>query len=206
MQHAATSQTADDLLAAWQAEHVVIWCHRLSATISHAVCEDNQRLSAGDLRCHGCSGLDNQAEARPVRPALAIVWDAGKDPAEATDNRIEGLDTLDEVIDGLYEKPSPGDDFDDVELDLDDEELLKLFPELAGGDEDIEPDYPRFTEYQTTAPRRAVYRGRCKRCGGYMEDTREHQDDNVFRCLACGWRTGPEYVRNRAIHASGGMQ
>ena len=89
----------------------------------------------------------------------------------------------------------------DCDVDLDDEALLALFPEL---DEDPWPDYSRVREYQEEAPRQAVYRGRCVKCGGCMDNTRELQDDNVFRCLACSWRTSPEYERNRKIHAAGG--
>ncbi len=205
MQLAADSQTAYDLIAAWLAGNGAAWCHRMEATISHATCEENQRRSThkcGDLRCHGCGGLDNQVEPYPERPALAVVWDDDKEPDEPPVAEASAGICAPDPRGGLNEDPFPADVFDDVELDIDeDEELLKLFPELA---EDPWPDYLRASEYQTEAPRRAVYRGRCKRCGGYVEDTRERQDDNVFRCLACGWRTSPENERNRDIHAAGG--
>lgn len=166
------------------------WCQRLAATLSVAACMQNQEHTRLDCRCTGCGGLNNQTPPPQAAPDLSL-----------NDKAINSLSALDEIIDGLYEDPAPGDDFDDVELDLDDEMLLALFPELA---DDPSPDFPRFSEYQTEAPRRAVYRGRCIKCWGYMENTRERQDDNVFRCLACGWRTSPDYEHNRAIHRAGG--
>lgn len=213
---AHASHTADEQIAAWYAENVAIWCHRLDATINHTTCKENQQRSThkyGDLRCQGCGGLSNQTKQQSMRPALelAMVWDADKsittEPdtpsgSAATANPIDGFSALDEIIDRLYGNPEPGDDFEDVELDLDDDELLALFPELA---ENPWPVVPRFSEYQTEAPRRAVYRGRCIKCRGWMEDTRERHDDNVFRCLGCGWRTSPDYERNRAIYAAGGV-
>jgi len=46
-----------------------------------------------------------------------------------------------------------------------------------------------------------VFMGRCRRCGGWMQNTIERhggeRDDNVYRCIACGWRTSPEYEANR---------
>jgi len=184
-----------DPFAAWQASNGAAWCRRLSATISHATCKANQHNSNhkfGDFRCQGCGGLDNQKE----RPALALVWDTvtGRSSSTARDDQIEDLDALDETIDGHYENS-------DLDDDLDDEQLLALFPELARDeDDDSSPGFQRFSEYQEAAPRYAVYRGRCKKCGGFVENTRERQDDNVFRCLACGWRTGVEYENNRTIH------
>lgn len=203
---AATFQTDNDLIATWQAANSAAWCHRLTATITHHACEENQYRSThkyGDLRCQGCGGLGNQTAG----PTLVVVCDAdkGADEPSVLDNGADqdaGFVALDEIIDGLNEELLPSDNFDDVEIDLEDDELLALFPELA---KDPWPVFPRFSEYQTEAPRRAVYRGRCKKCGGYMENTRERHDDNVFRCLGCGWRTSPDYERNRAIYAAGGV-
>lgn len=173
----------------WLATNATAWCNRMSTALSAAACEQyrNQHFEG---RCFGCGGLNQQA--RPPKLELPEL-----DIAAAGD-RIDGFDDLDKIIDSFYEDPVPGDDFDDVELDLDDETLLKLFPELTMDDDnDTEK---RFTEYQEAAPRYAIYHGRCKRCGGYMENTREWHDDNVFHCLECGWRTGPEYEINRAIN------
>lgn len=178
-----------DPFTAWQDTNGAILCDRMSAIISAADCERNRNQTYVDCRCKGCGGLENQhGYVIPnIRPDFE--WD---------NNQNEGFDVLDEIIDSLYEDPAPGDDFDDVELDIDDETLLKLFPELAMEEDDgIEK---LFAEYQEPMPRYAVYHGRCKRCGtGYMENTREWHDDNVFHCLECGWRTGPEYESNRAM-------
>lgn len=204
MQLAAASHS-DNPFAAWQIENAAARCNRMAAIITAADCERNRNQIYVDCRCNGCGGLDNQT----APPSLALVWDADKITTTETDTPSgsaatdDWLTVLDEIIDGLYEDPEPGDDFEDVEVDLDDEELLKLFPELA---EDPWPAYPRFNEYQKEAPRRAAYRGRCTRCRGYMDNAREHQDDNVFRCVACGWRTSPEYEHNRSIHAVGGLK
>lgn len=212
----ATAHTEPlDPYAAWQAASGAAYCERMRAIITHAACEENKCRSAetnGDLRCRFCGGLDNQTPPlKQEPPALVLVWDVDKttkpEPESALDDsgvgdRIDGLAALDEIIDGLYEDPVPGDDFDDLELDLDDETLLRLFPELARDeDDDTSPGFQRFTEYQEAVPRYAVYHGRCKKCrGGYMDNVREWHDDNCFRCLACGWRTGLEYESNRAMH------
>jgi hypothetical protein len=212
MNLAITHNPPLDSYSAWQATHGAAWCHSLSATITAATCAKNQEYTGLDCRCNGCGGLNNQVPPQQTLPALALVWDADKTtvtdrlPTTPDKDLIEGLDALDEIIDGLYEDPAPGDNFEDIDLELDDEELLKLFPELAGDDDPEKLIPQRFTSYQEAAPRRAVYHGRCERCTGYMENVSEWHDDNVFRCNACGWRTGPAYQRNRAIHAAGGMR
>lgn len=201
-----------DPFLTWQAANGATYCKRWEATITIAVCEGNRQLTNSDCRCNGCGGLDNQT-LPPLSPVYTwadfetTAADPDTPPGSArTATRNDDFDALDEIIDRFYEDPAPGDDFDDAELELDDEQLLALFPELARAeDDDTAPEFQRFTEYQEAAPRYAVYRGRCKKCGGYVENYREWNDDNVFRCLACGWRTGPEYERNKALHAAGGM-
>lgn len=198
-----------DPYAAWQIANDAAWCQRLAALLSVVACKQNQERTGLDCRCNGCDGLFSQALPQLTPSVVLSLAAAEKTELEtelpsgsaSTATQNDAFATLDEIIDQLYEEPKPSDDFDDVELDIDDDELLALFPELA---EDPWPEYPRFSEYQTEAPRHAVYRGRCIKCGGYVDNTRERQDDNVFRCLACGWRTSPEYERNRAIHAAGG--
>lgn len=206
-----------DLYAAWQAVNGAVYCERLQATITPAMCEENQKKSTakwGDLRCHACGGLHNQT--RPIeqkRLLLDLAWNLDE-PAEAVpksaldctgpDDPISDFAALDQVIEEMYQDPAPADDFEDLEVDLDDEQLLALFPELAEPDEITQETELRYKEYQAKAPRRAVYHGRCQRCGGWMDNIREHQDDNVFRCFLCGWRTGPEYKQNREIYGMGG--
>lgn len=183
---------------AWLAMNVTAWCNRMSATLSTAACEQH-RNNPLNGRCFRCGGLEDQTPQNTEPQELNITVD---------DDCIEGLEALDKIIDGLYDDPAPGDDFDDVDLDLDDEQLLALFPEFVEVTDkfaDTETNFPRFTEYQTAAKRRATYKGRCKRCNGYMENIREFQDDNVFHCLACGWRTAPGYESNRALHTAGGL-
>ncbi|HEY3309869.1 MAG TPA: hypothetical protein VGJ93_15560 [Desulfuromonadaceae bacterium] len=169
----------------WLATNETIWCNRMAAALSTVACEQN-RNHPFKGRCFGCGGLHDQSTPPKQK-------------------EIEGLDALDTIIDDLYEDPVPGDDFADIELDVDDEMLLALFPELARDGDAAPLNYQRFTEYQEAVKPRAVYRGRCKRCLGYMEDVREWHDDYVFHCLECGWRTSPEYERNRAIQAAGGV-
>lgn len=197
----------------WQAANVVAYCIRMSATITPKQCAHNKQRSAakyGDYRCYGCGGLSNQDEQKQDRRnrglirALTGIIETSEANNKADHNSIAetGISALDNIIDDLYTNPLPGDDFSDIELDLDDEQLLALFPEFS--EEDDEADFPPLAGRQGVAPRRAVFRGRCKRCGGYMDNTREGQDDNVFHCLACGWRTGPEYERNRTMQTAGG--
>jgi len=196
-----------DPFVAWQSANDVAWCQRLTALLSVTACRQNQKRTGLDCRCDGCGGLDNQTA--PPRQQLSLILSKSKSPVIGSAAPTEPLaiaapmgsfSALDEVIDNPRADPLTGDDSDSTELE--DEELLALFPELA---EDPWPDYPRFSEYHDETPRRAVYRGRCKKCGGYMEYARERHDDNVFRCFSCGWRTSPEYERNRAIHAKWGV-
>jgi len=204
-----------DPFAAWLSSNGAALCERMRATITHKQCEINKAGSSqatGDCRCNGCGGLDNQPQpAEPKPRPLALIWNAEKTPSTGRPStaidpaQIDGLSALNEIIHRLYEDPEPEDDFDDVDLDLDDEELLELFPELAGTKAEITEQFQAFREYQTEAPRYAVCKVRCVVCGGYMNNTRERHDDNVFYCLACGWRTGPEYERNRLIQAAGGV-
>lgn len=191
----------------WMMLNAAAWCHRLSATITHATCEENQHYSAkkcGDLRCQGCGGLEHQVAPQLAQIRHPLELDGGGDTTAA--ESISGFAALNNVIDGLYDNPTAADEFIDVEIDLSDEQLLQLFPELAGGDEITEEEERRFKEYQTEAPRREVYRGSCQRCGGFMDNVREFQDNNVWRCLACGWRDGREYRQNRKIHATEGIR
>lgn len=217
-----------DPYLAWQALNGAAHCHRLSAKITKNQCEINSQSARsfgdwGGCECSSaCHGLQDQnLSVKPAKAPPVLLWDNGSNemppetedctivaPAIACppDDEIDGLAALDEIIDRLYDDPAPNDDFTDIELDLDDEQLLALFPELAKDkDDDNLQDFQRFTEYQEAAPRYAIYRGRCKRCGGYVANTRERHDDNVFRCLECGWRTGIEYERNRSICAVGGV-
>lgn len=196
--HSAPSHISVESCNAWLETSGAAWCHRLNATITAAACLANMYMSerkSSDLRCAGCGGLDNQPEpGRSFLPPVIV------EEPELDENVNDGFAALDEIIAGYFENPDPADDFDDVELELDDEALLALFPELYEGDDDVEPETPRFTEHQAAMPRYAVYKGRCKKCGGYVDNIREWHDDNVFRCLACGWRTGPEYESNRAFN------
>lgn len=220
---AIAEHTSVDPYLAWQAAHGVALCHRMASTISLEKCEYNQRNLRGDYRCRGCAGLFSQDAEKQVRRNLSLersidriiekseanargLSPAAQHGSVSTSAEKDAFAALDAIIDGLIDDPLPGDDLHDLELDLDDEQLLALFPELElSEEEDNEINYPRFTEYQTAMPRYAVYRGRCKKCGGYVENCRERQDDNVFRCLSCGWRTGPEYANNRKIQSAGGL-
>jgi hypothetical protein len=193
MQTAAILHADETQIAAWYAANKTAWCQHMLATITSADCNRNREQTYVDCRCSGCGGLDDQDKQQQKTPAaLTLVWDA---------ENPDWLSDLDDIIDDLYEAPSLNDDFDDLEIDLEEELMLKLFPET---EKEQCPEYPRFREYQTEAPRRAVYRGRCKKCRGYMDNIREAEDDNVSHCLSCGWRTSPAYERNRAFHAAGG--
>lgn len=117
---------------------------------------------------------------------------------ENEDESAISNDDVNETADCLDE-----DDFED--------EIMRLFPELREFIEESEPelidcgceiDRERIGSEAKHGKKYAVYMGRCKRCGGYMDNIREMQfvekwDDDVYRCLACGWRTSPAYAWNR---------
>lgn len=202
--------TVDPYLS-WQAENGAAFCNRMSAIITAATCESNQQKTGNDCRCNGCAGLYSQAPM-PQPKQFIMVWDADEktetesDPpsgSASSESKNDSFADLDEIIDRLYDDPETDDDFDDLVVDLDDEQLLALFPELARDTDenaDTEINFPRFSEYQKGVKPRAIYKGRCKRCNGYMTDIRERDDDNVFHCLACGWYTGVIYESNRAMN------
>lgn len=189
-----------DLYTVWLETNGAKRCHRLNATITPATCLTNLYKSerkSSDLRCAGCGGLDNQPDpGRSFLPPVIV------EVPKLDESLNDGLAVLEKIIDQHFENPAAADDFNDLELELDDDALLALFPELYKGDCD-EEYFPAFREYQAPMPHYAVYKGRCKKCGGYVDNIREEHDDNVFRCLACGWRTSPEYELNRLLIAAG---
>lgn len=109
---------------------------------------------------------------------------------------------------------------DDAWIELDDDtikQIMELAPELAqellsratSGKELGELVRRAKTVEAKPAPRRfAVYMGRCRKCSGYMVNTREHQfdsrDEDIYRCFNCGWRTSPKYRDNRHEAGQGG--
>ena len=190
MQLAATLQTYNDPIITWQAANGVAWCNRMTAKITHATCEENQR-KFGYLRCQNCGGLDSQPEPRPECPSLVIVRSKDLEPVATT------------VIETLT--GTGANDLDETEID---ELLADLFQE----DEDCEDEEQREVAYLEDAPeatnrRVAVYIGRCIRCNGYMANDREKQfdvrDEDVYRCFTCGWRISPRYANNRVLFARG---
>lgn len=195
MHFVPVSQTENTLVANWQAVNGAVYCRRMSACLTMTACKQNQCLSymkGGDARCLGCNGLYDQAESHPE---VSFV------PAHVVDSHIEGIEALEEIIKDLCDDPADDDDFDDLEIDIEDDELLALFPELAA---DPWPDYQPFSERRKAARPRLAHPGRCKRCNGWMEHAPEPRDFNTFKCINCGWITGDAYERNRAIHAAGG--
>lgn len=201
MQLITVSHSDDNMIATWQATNGAAWCQRLSGTISHTTCDHQRSRSMdkyGDLRCQGCGGLENQDKPQPERPVLAIVWNADHEPDELTvtdDGEISEVDQC---------------------STLDDEEIEDLLAEMFTID-DLEYDdikdvpEPAYIEDPPEPTRRSVpvYVGRCTRCGdGYMSNILETQfdvrDEDVYRCLACGWRTSVQYENNRALFAAGG--
>ena len=190
MPPAIINNTSDDTFIMWQSENGAAYCNRMSATFTAVMCERNQIKTGFDYRCNGCGGLYNQYSPPQAQPLYI---------QSATDEN-GAIVAQYGIIDEIYDEPEADNNLADVELDLDDEQLLALFPDFvrkSDKTEDTETHYQRFMEQQKAAKRRVIYNGRCKRCGGYVENIREYEDYNVFRCLACGWRTGPEYEFNR---------
>ena len=149
---ATFSQTNDALIATWQAMNGAKLCSRLCATITHATCEENQHHR--EHNCMGCGGLENQTP----RPALVMIWDADKETDEPAEANF-GFDAIDADDEEPVSNESPFVDEDD---DLDDEQLLSLFPELARNDA---PGFPRFSEHQEAVRPYPSYEGSCERCG-----------------------------------------
>jgi len=174
----------------------------------------------GDLRCSGCGGPDNQPEvfddfgeygkARPIlqlvrpvivevpEPLIAVNAESGEDFATQISEQVkaESFFNLD-FLNAVDDREAIRDLSDITSLMGGDDELAReLQSILLEMDEleEIEIDLPEPTDEvrkPSNKPRRyAVYQGRCKRCGGYMDNTREMQnelvDEDVQRCLSCG--------------------
>jgi hypothetical protein len=181
------------------------YCFRHRCRMTANACQVQQqhsRAEIGDMRCHGCGGLDNQPDTAPMWPRLQLVDldNQERDPAPGIPEQTE---------------PATGGgkfDFSSLALDLDPSAataLLEKDPELSAAlaallVDDDEPDEPVRTPRRASKekPRRvAVYMGRCNRCQGYMINDLERydgiKDDDVYRCCTCGWRTSPDYDFNR---------
>lgn len=202
--HMATACTPVDY-DAWLAENSA-YCHRLSARITLRACLENQQLSTGaDLRCVGCNGLYDQTA--PTAPRLYLV----STPIETeTAQEPEALTEVD--LSGLALGISPENAARILEQNP---ALVRELLALASEDDEQEPAVIEEdgTEEERPAARQdrrdsrghprqvAVYQGRCVRCGGYVtNDLERHddiRDDEVYRCLSCGWRTSPAYEYNR---------
>jgi hypothetical protein len=214
---------------AWLALNTA-FCQRHRCRLTVADC-DSQRLSSqgesGDLRCQSCGGLDDQPEAideigeygkttqrhlKLVTPPVSVDAAAQIDPFAVM--LLSILNEKDYVVEAEFEPVEEELDYAAAYIDEDDldDEVMQLFPELRGFIEECNST-PIAAENESRRERPgsksnhcrdkyAVYMGRCERCGGYMDNTRETQfaekwDDDVHRCLACGWRTSPAYAWNR---------
>lgn len=206
--HMATACTPVDY-DAWLAENSA-YCHRLSARITLRACLENQQLSTGlsaDLRCFGCNGLYDQSS--PTSPRLCLV----SAPVSIETETAQEPEALAEVdLSGLALNISPESSARILEqnpalvrellaLESEDDEQEPAVIE-EDGIEEVRPTALQDRRHSREYPRRvAVYQGRCIRCGGYvMNDLERHdgiRDDEVYRCLSCGWRTSPAYEYNR---------
>lgn len=99
---------------------------------------------------------------------------------------------------------------DDLDIELADESIEDLCPGLSQGINSLlmeesatlqEENRPNLRECRQSRKKVAVFMGRCHRCDGYMLNDRERQfsitDEEVYRCVSCGWRTSPVYAFNQ---------
>lgn len=216
--HMAALNTSDDYTA-WLAAHTA-YCKRHRTSLTVAACEQNQEISAGhngDLRCNGCQGLHNQTGEVRDPFKLNLAYPCKPAPEELTEPEPEAVRISEAPEAETALDPEDLSALDDLELGLDDETLaaltngnsvfcreLQQLLQDESAPETIELVAEQFRQVKLKEQRRlyAVYKGRCPRCSGYMDGTREIYgktiDDNVSRCLACGYRTSPAYEWNRA--------
>lgn len=161
-----------------------LFCNRLHARLTPAVCRANQR-SVDDCRCHGCSGLEDQERKLPRREPVIVLADP--EPEQAIERETEACDEY-----WL--------DTEEPELEAEEElsDLHRCLLELIDQEEEEAPQ--RRPEHRR--PRKvAVFMGRCPRCSGYMTEAPEQQfevrDNEVYRCFSCGYRSSPSYQWNR---------
>lgn len=175
------------LIEQWLEEHSQI-CRRLHVRLAPRACQ--AAASADPDRCAGCGGLHDQSG-----PVLKLVQETAPGlPLAASIPVSEDVGTFSAEEDF----PEDQEEFAlrplDIPLGLKGE-LLSIFAEW---DEELLP------ERKAKKSRRggvAVFLGRCRRCGGYMLNAIEKQmgtrDEEVYRCVCCGWRTSPIYEFNR---------
>ncbi len=195
--------------AAWLAVHTG-YCLRHRVSLTPAVCQSNRITSSapkGDSRCFGCGGLDDQADPVKPAPVLTLILGGAEDreTPEALDFREE-----EELSDDSDDQGTGSTEITASEFALLDPLSQALLKELIiyREEEDTqdtelpEMEMVNLPDYPDTPRRVAVFTGTCARCGGYMNHAaREHGrdgiDDEVYRCLGCGWRTSPVYEENR---------
>lgn len=175
----------------WLGQHAG-YCNRYGARITEAVCNAN-REKTSDSRCFGCGGLEPEArELERHEPIVFFSEEEEIEPAPVVDPD-EGDDLL---------------DLSEIDLDPEEDELSTLQHTLLGllGNDEPELELPPLPK-KPAKRRVAVFTGRCQRCGGYMVNDPERQysenDDEVYRCFCCGWRTSPGYEWNLQNIAQG---
>jgi hypothetical protein len=161
-----------------------LFCNRLHARITLQVCEEN-RAKSDDLRCEGCTGLEDQERGIPRKEPVVFFSEPSLEDREVVEaSETDGSDTFDS--DEPYVEP--------VDDDLEGE-LLSLL------EDDFEELIPEPAIKQNKCKQVAVFMGRCPICDGYMVNAPEQQysvrDEEVYRCFCCGFRTSPSYEWNR---------
>jgi hypothetical protein len=191
---------SDETAATWLAANGAVQCHRLNATITTDACLTNMYVSerkSTDLRCAGCGGLDNQpGPERSFLPPVVVEKTAIETPEmDAIPMAISETEVEEELALEDFEDNESGFvlaiTVQGIRSDSFDKKLLAMLEAT------FEEEKPRPVRNR----RFAVFMGRCPRCGGYMANSPEPEDFNVYRCFGCGWRSSPEYQQNRLLCA-----
>jgi len=174
----------DDATGDWLAQRTKL-CNRYQVFLTQDACDRNRSNAENVhlLKCANCRGLDDQCQKSK--------------PSESSEPHQQSSQP--EVLDPSLVYP----DVDEEELD---DLLSELFPAVS---EEQDDEQLKRALRRMRKPRQrkiAVYRGRCRKCGGYMAGDLEGQfadrDEEAHRCINCGWRTSPQYEWNRSANVN----
>ena len=197
------------------------YCLRYRARLTADTCQKNSKASAtlgGDLRCFGCFGLQDQPELSPKKPVFTVIQGgAGNEVNWSLEPQPPPADTWNQIE--LWEEPEPekpkAQEPDRVSPVITDSLTYELLASLNAWveDEDEKPEKNEAPRRRVALPdipdqarRVKVYTGHCERCKGFMMYTAKETgndgiDDEVYRCIGCGWRVSPVYQENRRTGA-----
>ena len=165
----------------WLSENAM-YCNRQGLRVTPAHCEEYRKIHA-ESRCRGCGGLEERR--RDLEYKEPVVFFSDPEPEAVMTTAL--AEALQEILDcDMVAGNQAG-----SEMSAFQRELLSLL------EDDPEELIVERRPKSKVSRRYARFMGRCPKCRGYMVNSPERHDDDVYRCFTCGHRTSPEYQWNR---------